>query len=244
MLNAGQQFSNYKIRSVIGAGGMGEVYLAEDTRLHRKVAFKVLYENIAADKERLQRFKQEARAASSLNHPNILTVYEFGFERGIHFLATELIEGVTLREAIKGGELSTTDILNIAEQTAFALSAAHAAGIVHRDLKPENIMIRRDRVVKVLDFGLAKLIENKEITPDAETDAGSLLKTNPGVVMGTVPYMSPEQATGKGVDARTDVWSLGVVLYEMVSGKLPFAGDTIYEVIVSILKSEPPLLSH
>ncbi len=244
MLNAGQQFSNYKIRSVIGAGGMGEVYLAEDTRLHRKVAFKVLYENIAADKERLQRFKQEARAASSLNHPNILTVYEFGFERGIHFLATELIEGVTLREAIKGGELSTTDILNIAEQTAFALSAAHAAGIVHRDLKPENIMIRRDRVVKVLDFGLAKLIENKEITPDAETDAGSLLKTNPGVVMGTVPYMSPEQATGKGVDARTDVWSLGVVLYEMMSGKLPFAGETIYEVIVSILKSEPPLLSH
>jgi len=162
----------------------------------------------------------------------------------VHFLATELIEGETLREKINGGELSLTEVLNIAEQTAFALSAAHAAGIVHRDLKPENIMIRRDGIVKVLDFGLAKLIENKEFSPDAKTDAGSLLKTEPGVVMGTVPYMSPEQATGKDPDARTHVWSLGVVLYEMRSGKLPFAGKTIYEVIVSILKSEPPLLSQ
>ncbi|MBA3631342.1 MAG: protein kinase [Acidobacteria bacterium] len=243
-LTVGNSLGRYRILRQLGAGGMGEVYLAEDTRLHRKVALKVLPENIAADKERLQRFEQEARAASSLNHPNILTVYEFGFERDIHFLATELIEGETLRETIGGGELSLTDTLNIAEQTAFALSAAHAAGIVHRDLKPENIMIRRDGIVKVLDFGLAKLIENKEVSPDAETDAGSLLRTNPGVVMGTVPYMSPEQATAKEVDAQTDIWSLGVLIYEMVSGKLPFTGETIYEVIVSILKEEPPLLSH
>jgi len=244
MLNARQQFGHYKIRSAIGAGGMGEVYLADDSRLHRKVALKLLTKDIAEDEERLLRFEQEARAASALNHPNILTIHEFGVENGVHFLATEFIEGETLREKINSGELSLTDALNIAEQTASALSAAHAAGIVHRDIKPENIMIRRDGITKVLDFGLAKLIENKEISLDAETKAGTLLRTNPGVVMGTVPYMSPEQATAKDMDARTDIWSVGVVLYEMVSGKLPFAGETMYEMIVSILKTEPPLLSH
>ncbi len=243
MLTIGEKFSHYKIISALGAGGMGEVYLAEDTRLYRKVAFKVLHKNIAADKERLQRFKQEARAASSLNHPNILTIYEFGFEREIHFLATEFIEGETLREAM-GGELSLTNIFNIAEQIAFALSAAHAAGIVHRDLKPENIMIRRDGIVKVLDFGLAKLIEKKEVSPDTEAETRALVKTNLGVVMGTVAYMSPEQARGKDTDARTDAWSLGVLIYEMLSGKLPFAGETSNDVIASILKSEPPLLSQ
>jgi len=223
---------------------MGEVYVAEDTRLHRKVAFKVLPENIAADKERLQRFEQEARAASTLNHPNILTVYEFGFERGVHFLAAELIEGETLREKINSGELSLSEALNTAEQTAFALSAAHAAGIIHRDLKPENIMLRLDGVVKVLDFGLAKLIEKKEVSPDTEAETRALVKTNPGVVMGTVAYMSPEQARAKDTDARTDVWSLGVLIYEMVSGKLPFVGETSNDFIASILKSEPTLLSH
>ncbi len=235
---------HYRILEKLGAGGMGEVYLAEDTRLHRKVAFKVLPENFAADKERLHRFEQEARAASILNHPNILTVYEFGFEREIHFLATELIEGETLREVMNGGELFLSEALNIAEQTAFALSAAHAAGIVHRDLKPENIMIRRDGIVKVLDFGLAKLIENKAFSPDAEAETRALVKTNPGVVMGTAAYMSPEQARGKDTDARTDVWSLGVLIYEMVGGKTPFAGETTNDVIASILKSEPPMLSH
>ncbi len=243
-LEIGHSLGHYRIMKKLGAGGMGEVYLAEDTRLHRKVAFKVLPENIAADKERLRRFEQEARAASTLNHPNILTVYEFGFETDIHFLATELIEGETLRETMGGGELSLMDTLNIGEQTAFALSAAHAAGIVHRDIKPENIMIRLDGIVKVLDFGLAKLIEKKEVSPDTETETRPLVKTNAGVVMGTVAYMSPEQARGKDTDARTDVWSLGVVLYEMASGKLPFAGETMSDVIASILKSEPPLLLH
>ncbi len=244
-LEANTNLSHYRIVRKIGAGGMGEVYLAEDARLNRRVALKVLPEAVAEDKERLRRFEQEARAASALNHPNILTVYEFGFEGDIHFLATELVEGETLREAIGGGELSLTDALEIAEQTAFALSAAHEAGIVHRDLKPENIMIRRDRIVKVLDFGLAKLIEKEAIVSDAEAETRALVKTNPGVVIGTAGYMSPEQARGKETDVRTDVWSLGVVLFEMTSnGRLPFAGETMNDVIASILKSEPPMLSH
>ena len=243
-LESGSLFGHYQIVEKIGAGGMGEVYLAEDSRLKRKVAFKVLPVSLSADKERLHRFEQEARAASTLNHPNILTVYEFGFERDIHFLATELIEGETLREAMSGGDLTLSEALNIAESTAFALSAAHAAGIVHRDLKPENVMIRRDGIVKVLDFGLAKLIENKAVSAEAEAETRALVKTDPGVVMGTAAYMSPEQARGKDTDARTDVWSLGVLIYEMVGGKTPFAGETANDVIASILKSEPPLLSH
>ncbi len=200
-----QSLSHYKIISLLGAGGMGEVFLAEDTRLHRKVALKVLPKNIAADKERLLRFEQEANAASALNHPNILTVHEFGFATGIHFLATEFVDGKTLREKINEAQLSLTDSLNIAEQTTFALSTAHASGIIHRDIKPENIMIRRDRIVKVLDFGLAKLIEKKVVISDAEAETRALVKTNPGVIMGTVSYMSPEQARGKETDARTDV---------------------------------------
>ncbi|MBA3692974.1 MAG: serine/threonine-protein kinase, partial [Acidobacteria bacterium] len=243
-LATNSNISHYRIVLKIGAGGMGEVYLAEDTRLHRKVAFKVLPENIAADKERLRRFEQEARAASTLNHPNIITVYEFGCEREIHFLATELIEGKTLRETMGGGELSLTDALNIAEQTAFALSAAHAAGIVHRDLKPENIMIRQDGIVKVLDFGLAKLTEKKEVSPDTEAETRALVKTNPGVVMGTVAYMSPEQARGKDTDERTDIWSLGVVLYEMLTRHLPFAGETMNDTIAAIINKEPSRLAQ
>ncbi len=223
---------------------MGEVYLAEDTRLNRKIAVKVLTEDIASDKDRLRRFEQEARAASALNHPNILTVFEFGFEKNVHFLATEFVEGETLRERISGGGLSISDALNIGEQTAFALSAAHAARIVHRDIKPENIMIRRDGIVKVLDFGLAKLTEKREANLDAEAETRALVKTNPGVVMGTVSYMSPEQARGKETDARTDIWSLGVVLYEMLTGHLPFAGETMNDSIAAILTKEPPLLAQ
>ena len=244
MISTGNQIGRYKIRSAIGKGGMGEVFLAEDSRLNRKVALKVLPENIAADKDRLRRFEQEARAASALNHPNILTVHEFGAENGVHFLATELVEGETLRETINRDELSLTDALNIAEQTAFALSAAHAAGIVHRDLKPENIMIRRDGIVKVLDFGLAKLTEKKKAESGSEAATRALVQTTPGMVMGTVGYMSPEQAKGKDTDERTDIWSLGVVLYEMICFRLPFTGETANERIASILKSEPVPLSH
>ncbi len=223
---------------------MGEVFLAEDSRLNRRVALKVLPETFAADKDRLRRFEQEARAASALNHPNILTVHEFGTENGLHFLATELIEGETLRERMSSGELSLSEALNIAEQTAFALSAAHAAGIIHRDLKPENIMIRRDGIVKVLDFGLAKLTEKKEVALDNEAATRALIQTKAGVVMGTVGYMSPEQAKGKDTDERTDIWSLGVVLYEMICSELPFTGETANERIASILKSEPMPVSH
>jgi eukaryotic-like serine/threonine-protein kinase len=243
MLYNGQQIGRYKISSAIGKGGMGEVFLAEDTKLGRKVALKILPENFAQDKERLRRFEQEARAASGLNHPNILTVYEFGFEGGVHFLATELVEGETLREKIEGGEMSLIGSLNIAEQTAFALAAAHSAGIVHRDLKPENVMIRRDGIIKVLDFGLAKLLK-KEGSADAEAETRALIKTNPGVVMGTASYMSPEQARGKDTDARTDIFSLGCVLYEMLTRRLPFSGETISDVIAAILKSEPLSPTH
>lgn len=239
----GTQIGHYKILSAIGAGGMGEVFLAEDSRLNRKVALKVLPEIVAADFERLRRFEQEARAASALNHPNILTVFEFGFESGTHFLATELIEGETLRETIKGGELQLTDTLKIAEQVAFALSAAHTAGIVHRDLKPENIMIRRDGIVKVLDFGLAKLIEKKQAIPDMEAETLALVKTAPGIIMGTVAYMPPEQARGKNTDARSDIWSLGCVLYEMIAGKTPFAGETAADIIAAIINRNPTPLT-
>lgn len=238
-LREGFSLGHYRILKKIGSGGMGEVYLAEDSRLSRKVALKILPENIASDNERLRRFKQEAFAASALNHPNILTIFEFDAENQTHFIATEYVEGETLREKLKNNEISLKSALNIAEQIAFALSAAHSAGIVHRDLKPENVMIRRDRIVKLLDFGLAKLIEKKEASPDAEAETRALVKTDPGVVMGTFAYMSPEQARGKDIDTRTDIWSLGVVLYEMLSGRLPFEAETPNEYIASILKSDP-----
>jgi eukaryotic-like serine/threonine-protein kinase len=230
---------HYRIVEKIGAGGMGEVYLAEDTRLRRKLALKVLPENIASDKERLRRFEQEAFAASALNHPNILTIYEFGAENDTHFLACEFVEGETLREKLNREGVSLNEALDIAQQTALALSAAHAAGIAHRDIKPENIMIRADGIIKVLDFGLAKLTEKPKENTDAEAETRALVQTNPGVVMGTVSYMSPEQTKGKDVDTRTDIWSLGVVLYEMLAGRLPFEGDTPNEYIASILKSDP-----
>jgi serine/threonine protein kinase len=253
MLENGQQIGHYKILSAIGAGGMGEVFLAEDTRLRRKVALKILPENIASDKERLHRFEQEAYAASALNHPNILTIHEFGAAEGMHFLASEYVDGETLREKLKSDELSLTDALNIAEQIAFALSAAHSAGIVHRDLKPENIMIRADGILKILDFGLAKLIKPEFSTTDSvsvnagtdtEAETRAFVKTNPGVVMGTVAYMSPEQARGKDTDARTDIWSLGILLYEMVTRRTPFAGETPSDVIAAILTREPSQLSQ
>jgi serine/threonine protein kinase len=229
--------SHYRIVTKIGAGGMGEVYLAEDMRLGRKVAIKVLAEQLTKNRDRLSRFDQEAYAASALNHPNIITIYEMGDEDGRHFIATEFIDGVTLRKHL-GAPLDFPEVLHIAVQIAAALEDAHAAGIIHRDIKPENIMIRRNGHVKVLDFGLAKLTEasltgNK---PDAEAVTRAFVQTEAAVVMGTSQYMSPEQARGKPIDVRTDIWSFGVVLYELAAGRPPFAGETKTDVIAAITK--------
>ncbi len=233
----GQLFEQYEIIESIGAGGMGEVFLALDTKLKRKVALKILPAEFTNNKARLQRFEQEALAVSSLNHPNILTIYEIGESDGINFIATEFIDGQTLRQLINQKDLPFQKILDIALQIVSALTAAHEAGIVHRDIKPENIMIRHDRIVKVLDFGLAKPLHH-------ETSNKSFLKTEQGVVMGTVAYMSPEQTRGRAVDARTDIWSLGVVLYEMVTGgHVPFEGETSSDVIAAILKTDPKPLA-
>jgi eukaryotic-like serine/threonine-protein kinase len=227
----------------VGAGGMGEVYLAQDLQLERTVALKVLPADVASDERRMQRFIREAKTASALNHPNILTIFEIGHDGDAHFIATEFIEGETLRQHIKRRRMKLAEVLTVAIQTADALAAAHEAGIIHRDIKPENIMLRqRDAYVKVLDFGLAKLIERDAVAVDPEALTKSLFKTAEGMVVGTVIYMSPEQAAGLQVDARTDIWSLGVVLYEMVSGCLPFEGSTTSKVLASILnEKEPPL---
>jgi serine/threonine-protein kinase len=247
-----EHFSHYRIISKLGVGGMGEVYLAEDTQLRRKVALKVLPEALANDKERLSRFEQEAFAASALNHPNILTIHEFGVVGETHFLASEFVDGETLRDRLQRAPLSRSEAVGIAVQTAQALAAAHEARIIHRDIKPENIMLRRDGIVKVLDFGLAKLVEAPKLDRDLrgedddtlmQPQQGARPLTSPGMVMGTVAYMSPEQARGNPVDARTDVFSLGVVLYEMVMGHQPFTGETISHVIVAILEQAPPPLS-
>src|SRR5882672_9888123 len=244
-LSADTILSHFRIVSKLGAGGMGEVYLAEDMRLGRKVALKLLAEELTQDRDRLSRFDQEAYAASALNHPNIVTIYEMGDEGGRHFIATEFIDGLTLRERLGSSAMDLAEVLEIAIQVAGALEEAHAARIVHRDIKPENIMIRRNGHVKVLDFGLAKLTEkpqNEETDTEAITRA--FVQTDAGVVMGTSQYMSPEQARGKPVDARTDIWSLGVVLYEMASGRAPFTGETKTDVIVSIARNEPAPLAR
>jgi eukaryotic-like serine/threonine-protein kinase len=239
-LKPGQGVGHYEILSTLGRGGMGEVYLARDSKLGRKLALKFLPYEFTKDAERLRRFEQEARAASALNHPNILTIHEIGAENGHHFIATEFIDGESLREHIRDKRLELHEALEIAIQVASALSAAHAARIVHRDIKPENIMVRKDGIVKVLDFGLAKLAEPKQkAKPDMEAPTEVLHLTAPGVVMGTASHMSPEQARGLEVDERTDIWSLGVVLYEMVTARLPFAGGTTSDVIAHILQREP-----
>ncbi len=230
-------FGHYEIRSLIGSGGMGEVYLADDKKLGRRVAIKFLNEKYSKDEDLLNRFIQEAKAASALNHPNLITVYEIGEHEGSHYMSTEFIEGKTLRDRMKE-RLTFDDALSIAVQTSEALSAAHQAGIIHRDIKPENIMVRPDGYVKVLDFGLAKLSEFMEGSGEDETK--KLVKTNPGVVMGTVSYMSPEQARGKPTDARSDVFSFGIVLYEMLTGRIPFGGETVTDILSSIISTEPP----
>src|SRR3954464_11784471 len=238
----GNLIGHYRIESLIGVGGMGEVYLARDERLGRKAALKLLPNSLTIDDAQLSRFKNEARSASALNHPNILTVYEIGAEADRQFIAMEFIEGVTLRARITRGRIEPHAALEIAAQVASALAAAHAAGVVHRDIKPENIMLRPDGYVKVLDFGIAKLTEQS--VDDHTTETTATLQTRPGLVLGTARYMSPEQARGQKVDARSDIWSLGVVLYEMTGGPSPFAGETPSDCIASVLTKEPQPLSE
>jgi serine/threonine protein kinase len=248
-LDNGQQLSHYRIIRKLGAGGMGEVYLAEDTRLDRTVALKILPADVASDKRRMQRFKQEAKLASSLNHPNILTIFEFGDTESLHFISSEYVDGSTLRQHVKSAPLKLPEIIDISAQVVAALDAAHEAKIVHRDIKPENVMVRRrDGVVKVLDFGLAKLTEKTAGQSvgrsNSEVNTELLLRTVPGTVMGTVNYMSPEQAQGLDVDERTDLWSTGVLVYEMVTGCVPFSGVTRSHTIVDILEKEPAPLAN
>src|SRR5437660_4480946 len=224
---------------------MGDVFLAEDTKLGRKIALKLLAEELTQNRDRLSRFDQEAYAASALNHPNIITIYEMADEVGRHFIATEFIDGVTLRKHLSIAPMDFSEVLNVAIQVAGALEEAHAANIVHRDIKPENIMIRRNGHVKVLDFGLAKLTEGSGMAEtDTEAITRAMVQTDAGVVMGTSQYMSPEQARGKPIDARSDIWSLGVVLYEMATGHPPFTGETKTDVIVAIAKSDPQPLTR
>jgi Tol biopolymer transport system component/serine/threonine protein kinase len=239
----GRRIGHYQILSALGAGGMGEVFLAHDSRLGRKVALKLLPGEFTRDRERIQRFKHEARAVSSLNHPNIVTVFEIGQDDELHFIATEFIDGQTLRQQISEAPPKLLDALEVAIQTTNALTAAHEAGIVHRDIKPENIMRRRDGFVKVLDFGLAKLLGPLQDGASTSESAGHF-STDPGRVVGTPRYMSPEQVRGEKVDARTDIFSLGVVLYEMIAGRPPFAGATPSEVIGAILHVEPMPLAR
>jgi len=248
-LENGQQVSYYRVIRKLGEGGMGQVYLAEDTRLNRSVALKILPADVASDKRRMQRFKQEAKLASSLNQPNILTIFEFGDLDSLHFIASEYVDGSTLRDYLSGNPVKLPDMIDLTTQMLAALDAAHEAGIVHRDIKPENIMVRRrDRVVKVLDFGLAKLTEKKSEhsagRSDTEANTELLVRTMPGSVMGTVNYMSPEQAQALHVDERTDLWSIGVVLYEMVAGRPPFVGVTSSHTVVDILEKEPAPLTN
>lgn len=238
------QIKHFNIKNLLGKGGMGEVYLAEDTRLGRNVAVKILAEKYSKSSNRLHRFVQEAKAASALNHPNIITIYEIGEFENKHFIATEFIEGETLHRRLKGKPLEIRAALDIAVQIASALEAAHDAGIIHRDIKPENVMIRPDGFVKILDFGIAKLTEKQTLNSESGKYADLAVKTFPGMIMGTPQYMSPEQARGLAVDERTDVWSLGIVLFQMLTGFVPFQGDTMSDVIVAILEREVPPLNH
>jgi len=238
----GQQFGPYKILSPLGVGGMGEVYLAQDPRLERTVALKILPTELASDRDRMQRFVREARAASALKHPNVATIHEMGEFDGLHFIAMEYVEGETLAAKIGGRPLETAEIVEIGLQAADALDEAHSKGITHRDIKPGNIMLTKRGQVKVLDFGLAKVARPEGAA--GSSDISTLVKTEAGVVMGTVQYMSPEQVLGKEVDHRTDIFSLGVVLYEMTTGRLPFTGTSTSETMDRILHGEPEAIAR
>lgn len=244
-LHKGEHLGAYLILEHLGTGGMGEVYLAQDSRLDRTVALKILAPEVAADTRRMQRFRQEAKVTSSLNQPNILTIFEFGQEAEMTFLAAEFVDGETLRDRLRAKRLKLSEILEIGIQILAALDAAHEAGIVHRDIKPENVMIRRrDHVVKVLDFGLAKVTEKGKGSLASEAAPITEFKTAPGLIMGTVNYMSPEQAQARPVDARSDIWSVGVMLYEMIAGTNPFGGNTSAHTIVEVLEKEPAPLTR
>ena len=243
-LPAGTCLGRYRVKSELGTGGMGRVFLAEDTELERLVALKILSPVFANDAVGIRRFIQEAKSASALNHPNILTIYEIGQFESLRFIATEYVQGETLRRKQQQKTLDLHAIVDIIAQTAGALNAAHEAGIIHRDIKPENIMIRHDGLVKVLDFGLAKLVRENQETLNGKINSGSAIDTTPGLILGTVAYMSPEQARGRTTDARTDIWSLGVCLYEMIAGVKPFTGETNSDTIASILRSEPAPLGE
>src|SRR2546426_4251249 len=238
----GKQLGQYRIDALLGQGGMGEVYVAWD-KLGRKVALKLLTQRFPGDKSGLTRFQQEARAVLALNHPHIVTIHDIDQIEGVYYIASELVEGKTLRQRLDEGNLRLEEVLEIAIQVATALTAAHEKGIVHRDIKPENIMIRLDGFVKVLDFGIAKLTE-KYAAIESEARPIKQVRTAEGTVVGTAPYMSPEQARGLKVDARTDIWSLGVVIYEAIAGRKPFSGDTTPDVINSVIEKTPPPLTR
>src|SRR6266550_5820045 len=238
----GRSFSHYRIESLLGVGGMGEVYLAEDTKLDRHVAVKVLNAKCSQHESNLDRFIQEAKAASALNHPNILVIHEVGVSEEAHYIVSEFIEGKTLRERLTESPMQLPEVLDISIQIANALRTAHEAHLVHRDIKPENIMIRPDGYLKILDFGLAKLIEQKQ-RPIVEDDTAKQNQTAKGMILGTVNYMSPEQAKGEPVDERTDIFSLGVVIQEMLVGRTPFAGATISDTFANLINAEPEPLS-
>ena len=243
MLTAGDRFAHYKILRQIGVGGMGEVYLAEDEKLDRRVAIKILNEQFGKNDAHLQRFIREAKAASSLNHPNILVIHEISIGDNANFIVSEFVEGRTLRDLIGGSELTVETVVDIAIQVAGALAAAHGAGIVHRDIKPENIVVRPDGYVKVLDFGLAKLLKPQNLFANEANETAIQNHTARGVIMGTVSYMSPEQAKGETVDERTDVFSLGVVVYEMLSGTTPFQGASMSETFANLINRDPAPLT-
>ncbi|HSD29932.1 MAG TPA: serine/threonine-protein kinase [Vicinamibacteria bacterium] len=239
-LQTGARLGAYEIRGALGAGGMGEVYRAWDGRLGREVAVKVLPESAATNPDRLRRFEQEARAAGALNHPNVLAVYDVGSHESLPYIVSERLEGDTLRTQIRAGGLTPRKAVEHAIQIARGLAAAHQRGIVHRDLKPENVFVTRDGHVKILDFGLAKLRGDAPSDPEAET---ATHETRPGVVLGTVPYLSPEQVRGLPADARSDIFALGSVLYEMLARRRAFTGETTAEIETAILREEPPDLS-
>jgi serine/threonine protein kinase len=242
-LEAGKCFGHYEITELIGEGGMGEVYLARDKKLDRKVAVKILNAEFSRHESNLTRFIREAKAASSLNHPNILVVHEIGEHENTNYIVSEFINGKTLREILKEQPLNLSEVLDISMQIVDALCTAHSSNIIHRDIKPENLMVRPDGLVKILDFGIAKLTEKKTEVVDAEAATAIYSRTTPGMIIGTAAYMSPEQARGLSVDARSDIFSFGLVLYEMLSGKRAFAGENTMDVISSILQKEPVPLS-